>query len=157
MPVMESIAPDLAATNAAIARSFLELLEAEDLDGALVLLDEDVEYINVSLPTVHGRRGVDRLFRPLLGRFEVRDGHITVWRDSFDWMNMMIGLVRGVLGVVLPFACRTWPTGHAARPTSAVGANACCEQRWSRTSRHRSRRQGRLVETLEQVSISLYG
>lgn len=152
---METVAPDLAVANTAIARNFLESLQAEDLDGALAFLDENVEYVNVSLPTVHGRRGVEKLFRPLLGRcgfrvyfqsigtdendpgvvltertdalilgpvtiqfwvwgrFEVRDVQITVWRDSFDWMNMTVGLVRGILGVVLPFARRTWPSARA--------------------------------------------
>lgn len=44
------------------------------------------------------------------GRFEVRDGRITVWRDSFDWGNVTNGLIRGLLGVVFPFAQRKWPT-----------------------------------------------
>ncbi len=36
------------------------------------------------------------------GRFEVRDGQITVWRDSFDWLNFTIGIARGLLGVFVP-------------------------------------------------------
>lgn len=36
------------------------------------------------------------------GRFEVRDGRITVWRDYFDWANVAAGLARGLVGVVLP-------------------------------------------------------
>lgn len=36
------------------------------------------------------------------GRFEVRDGKITVWRDYFDWANVTGGLLRGVVGVALP-------------------------------------------------------
>jgi len=33
------------------------------------------------------------------GRFEVRDGKITVWRDSFDWGDMLVSLIRAVAGV----------------------------------------------------------
>lgn len=48
------------------------------------------------------------------GRFEVRDGRITVWRDSFDWGNVTNGLIRGLIGVVFPFVQRTWPTDETA-------------------------------------------
>ena len=145
-------APIPTVSASAISREFLELLEAEHLDEALALLDEHVVYTNVSLPTVTGRGGVERLFRPLIGRigfrvhfhaigtdvnepgvvltertdalifgpvhlqfwvygrFEVRDGRITLWRDSFDWGDMIVGLIRGVIGLALPRARRTWPT-----------------------------------------------
>jgi len=36
------------------------------------------------------------------GRFEVRDGRITLWRDSFDYLDLLRGLLRGVVGAVLP-------------------------------------------------------
>lgn len=36
------------------------------------------------------------------GRFEVRDGLITVWRDYFDNFDVLRGVGRGLLGVVLP-------------------------------------------------------
>lgn len=36
------------------------------------------------------------------GRFEVRDGHITVWRDYFDWFDIFKGQVRGLLALALP-------------------------------------------------------
>ncbi len=141
------------ASGTAIAREFLEALQAEELDRALALLHENVVYTNVSLPTVRGRRSVARLFRPMLGRwgfrvhfhaigcdesdpgvvltertdglvfgpvaiqfwvygrFEVREGKITLWRDSFDWQDVLVGMVRGVVGAVLPFARRKWPEG----------------------------------------------
>lgn len=142
-------APPLAGqAGEVIVREFLDALAREDLDAALALLDDDVAYTNVSLPTIHGRRAVDRLFRPLLGRagfkvhfhsvmseggtvltertdalllgpvhwqfwvygrFEVRNGRITVWRDSFDWLDMNVGLVRGLLGAVVPGLRRRWP------------------------------------------------
>jgi limonene-1,2-epoxide hydrolase len=36
------------------------------------------------------------------GRFEVRDGRITLWRDSFDYVDLFRSFVRGVAGVVVP-------------------------------------------------------
>jgi limonene-1,2-epoxide hydrolase len=139
-------------TPVAITRDFLESLQAEDLDHALTLLDDDVVYTNVSLPTVRGRDSVERIFRPTLGRlgfrvhfhavgsdvtdpgvvltertdalilgpviiqfwvygrFEVRDGRITLWRDTFDWRDYLMGTVRGVVGVAVPFVRRRWPS-----------------------------------------------
>jgi limonene-1,2-epoxide hydrolase len=38
-------------------------LQAQDIDGALAFLDDDVAWINVSLPTVRGRRAVEQIFR----------------------------------------------------------------------------------------------
>ena len=63
-----------------VVANFLEALQRSDLDAALALVAEDLIYINVSLPTIHGRRGLDRVFRPLFkpGRagFAVRMHHI---------------------------------------------------------------------------------
>jgi limonene-1,2-epoxide hydrolase len=132
-----------------VVKDFLLALEANDLDRALALLADDVEYTNVSLPTIRGRARIDRLFRPLqriggtfrvhfhtiaidgstvltertdalglgpveqrfwvYGRFEVEDGLITVWRDSFDWYDLVISLVRAVAGAVVPSLNRRWP------------------------------------------------
>jgi limonene-1,2-epoxide hydrolase len=49
-------------TPTAVVERFLELLAAADLDGALELVAADIEYENVSLPTVHGRERMRRLF-----------------------------------------------------------------------------------------------
>lgn len=43
------------------------------------------------------------------GRFEVLDGRITVWRDSFDWADLAIGLARGLAGALIPALNRRWP------------------------------------------------
>jgi limonene-1,2-epoxide hydrolase len=51
-----------AATPTAVVERFLELLAAADLDAAMKLAAPDVEYENVSLPTVHGRERMRRLF-----------------------------------------------------------------------------------------------
>jgi limonene-1,2-epoxide hydrolase len=136
--------------NEQIVRDFLGALEAKDIGAAAALLAGDVEYTNVSLPTIRGRRGVERAMRLALermgggfrvhytnvatsgnvvltertdelrfgpvaqrfwvyGRFEVEDGLITVWRDSFDWRDLTVGLVRGLVGAVVPGLNRRWP------------------------------------------------
>jgi limonene-1,2-epoxide hydrolase len=139
---------------AEVVKAFLLALQADELDRALELLDENVVWINVTLPTIRGRRGVERLFRfaneklPggfrvhfyaiasdgntvltdrfdelimgrvrqrvwVCGRFEVTDGKITLWRDSFDWVDVLIGLVRGLAGAVAPALNRRWPGDSA--------------------------------------------
>jgi limonene-1,2-epoxide hydrolase len=52
---------------AQVVERFLDLLSTEDIDGASELLAEGVEYVNVGLPTVHGRERVRRLLRATLG------------------------------------------------------------------------------------------
>lgn len=42
---------------------FLDLLRSADIDGAIQLLAPDIEYTNVSLPTMRGRERVRRFFR----------------------------------------------------------------------------------------------
>jgi len=51
-----------ATTPTAVVERFLGLLAAADLDGAMELVAPDVVYENVSLPTVHGRERMRRLF-----------------------------------------------------------------------------------------------
>ena len=135
---------------AEVVKSFLLGLQAGELDQALELLDENVTWINVTLPTIRGRRAAERVFRTLMeklpggfrvhfhaiaaegntvltdrtdelifgrvrqrvwvcGRFEVNDGKITLWRDSFDWIDVLIGLVRGLAGAAVPALNRRWP------------------------------------------------
>jgi limonene-1,2-epoxide hydrolase len=36
------------------------------------------------------------------GVFEVHDGVITLWRDYFDWQDVTIASLRGLLGTVIP-------------------------------------------------------
>jgi limonene-1,2-epoxide hydrolase len=133
-----------------IVIGFLRALAHNDLDAALDLVADDLEYINVSLPTIHGRAALERLARPLLrpgrmgfnvhvnhvasegdvvltdridelsfrrfaacfwvyGRFVVRDGKIVVWRDSFDWLDVTIGNLRALFGLIAPSLNRTLP------------------------------------------------
>ena len=58
-----------------------------------VVLNERTDVINV---------GPVRAQFWVCGRFEVRDGLITVWRDYFDNLDVMRGVVRGLLGAVVP-------------------------------------------------------
>jgi limonene-1,2-epoxide hydrolase len=46
------------------------------------------------------------------GRFELRDGKITVWRDSFDWLDILVSLARAAAGVLSPGLNRPWPGGE---------------------------------------------
>jgi limonene-1,2-epoxide hydrolase len=44
------------------------------------------------------------------GRFVVdADGKITLWRDSFDWLDVTIGNMRGLAGLVSPSLNRRMP------------------------------------------------
>jgi limonene-1,2-epoxide hydrolase len=43
------------------------------------------------------------------GRFEIRDGKIAVWRDSFDWLDILVSLVRAAAGAISPGLNRPWP------------------------------------------------
>ncbi len=36
------------------------------------------------------------------GRFDVQDGRITLWRDSFDYADLLRAFVRGLIGAVVP-------------------------------------------------------
>jgi limonene-1,2-epoxide hydrolase len=43
------------------------------------------------------------------GRFVVRDGRIAVWRDSFDWLDVTVGNLRGLAGMAMPALNRKMP------------------------------------------------
>jgi limonene-1,2-epoxide hydrolase len=43
------------------------------------------------------------------GRFEVREGRITVWRDYFDYYDMTKALIRGVAALAVPSIQRPLP------------------------------------------------
>jgi limonene-1,2-epoxide hydrolase len=140
----------------AVVEAFLAALAASDAEAASALLDDDVVYVNVGLPTVRGRAQVDKalhlLDRPgsgfevylhavsadgqavltertdviligrlriqfwVWGRFDVRDGRITLWRDSFDFLDVLRGTVRGAVGIVAPGLRPAPPRGADAAP-----------------------------------------
>lgn len=44
------------------------------------------------------------------GRFEIENGRIKLWRDSFDWLDILSSLMRGLAGAVSPTLNRHWPS-----------------------------------------------
>lgn len=148
VPLMDAATATAPVNQAETVKDFLRRLEARDLDAGMALLTEDAIWINLTLPTVRGRRRIDRVIRALVkrgqfrahfhhvathgdvvltertdelavgpfkqrfwvyGRFELRDGRIAVWRDSFDWLDIAVSLARAAAGVVAPGLNRPWP------------------------------------------------
>jgi len=68
-------------------------------DGDVVLTDR-VDELNFG-------RFASRFW--VYGRFVVRDGQISVWRDSFDWIDVTVGSLRGLAGLVAPALNRRMP------------------------------------------------
>lgn len=131
-----------ATSPAAVVEAFLKAMQEEDIEAAMALVDDDIAYTNVSLPTLHGKGRMEKflagLDRPQLGfevyihamstegstvltertdvlifgsvrvqlwvcgRFDVNDGRITIWRDYFDWFALTKGVLRGLVGAVVP-------------------------------------------------------
>lgn len=50
------------------------------------------------------------------GRFDVVDGLITLWRDSFDYVDVLRGSLRGLAALVLPSVAPAAPCGPDAVP-----------------------------------------
>ena len=49
------------------------------------------------------------------GRFDVRDGQITLWRDAFDFLDCTRAALRGLLGALVP-ALRPGPPATSGPP-----------------------------------------
>ncbi len=66
--------------NAHTVEVFLSALQAEDLDTASAVLDDNLVYENVGFPTIRGRARTVKLFRRLQGKgkFEVKTHRIAV-------------------------------------------------------------------------------
>jgi limonene-1,2-epoxide hydrolase len=52
----------------------------------------------------------------VMGRFDVHDGRITLWRDGFDQWDILKAFVRGLVGIVVPVARPTPPSGPDDAP-----------------------------------------
>lgn len=52
----------------------------------------------------------------VVGRFDVHDGRITLWRDAFDFVDLLRGLARGVAALVVPAWRPAPPSGPDAPP-----------------------------------------
>jgi limonene-1,2-epoxide hydrolase len=50
------------------------------------------------------------------GRFDVHDGKITLWRDAFDYVDILRGTVRGLVGLLRPELNPKAPEGLDAPP-----------------------------------------
>jgi limonene-1,2-epoxide hydrolase len=55
------------------------------------------------------------------GRFDVVDGMITLWRDSFDYFDILRSAVRGVAAMAVPGLTPAPPTGPNALPGRRSG------------------------------------
>jgi len=66
--------------KAHVVEVLLSSLQAQDADGAAAVLDENLVYQNVGVPTIHGRARAVKLFRAMEGRlgFEVKIHRIAV-------------------------------------------------------------------------------
>jgi limonene-1,2-epoxide hydrolase len=67
-------------TPTLVVERFLDLLGSADLDGAIQLLAPDIEYTNVSLPTMRGR---ERVRRFLLAGYD-RGGGFEVYMHAIS-------------------------------------------------------------------------
>ena len=137
-----------------VVEAFLASLADSDVERSAALIDDDIDYVNVGLPAVHGRDEMAKVFallaRPgagfevylhaisadgpvvltertdvilvgglriqfwVWGRFDVHDGKITLWRDSFDFVDVLKGTVRGLAGMVVPGLRPRPPSGSDA-------------------------------------------
>ena len=75
-------------------------LHSISVDGAVVLTERTDVLLLGSL----------RIQFWVWGRFDVHDGRITLWRDSFDFLDITKGLVRGLLAIAIP-SLRPEPPG----------------------------------------------
>lgn len=78
--------------------------------------------ISADGPTVLTERTDVLVFGPVrlqfwvTGRFDVRDGQITLWRDSFDYLDLFRSVARGLAGAVLPALRPSAPTSADVAP-----------------------------------------
>lgn len=86
-----------------------------------------VHAISAGGPTVLTERTDVLKFRRLriqfwvVGRFDVRDGQIVLWRDYTDHMTFIAAIVRGVIGTVFPVARAKRPAGERESADSGGG------------------------------------
>lgn len=81
-------------------------LHAISADGPVVLT-ERTDVIQL---------GPVRLQFWVMGRFDVHDGRITLWRDGFDLADMAKATVRGLIGAVVPALRPSAPVDLSAAP-----------------------------------------
>ena len=139
-----------------VVEAFLAALADKDTETASALIDDDILYVNVGLPSVRGREEMQTVFALLdsedaaievylhaisadggtvltertdvlvarglraqfwvWGRFDVHDGRIVLWRDSFDFLDVVRGTVRGLLAMAIPSLAPAVPAGRDIPP-----------------------------------------
>ena len=122
----ELLSDDVAYTNVSLptihgrrrVRGVLKVL----LDRPAVGLEVHVHALAADGPVVLTERTDAMTLGPLrvqcwvYGRFEVHEGQIGVWRDSFDWLNALAAVARGLLGVAVPRLRARPPRAADVRP-----------------------------------------
>jgi limonene-1,2-epoxide hydrolase len=116
---LDLVADDLAYTNVSLptvhGKDRLELLARPVMRPDRVVFRAYLHHVAVDGDVVLTDRVDELKFRRfasrfwVYGRFVVRDGKIVVWRDSFDWLDVTIGNLRGLLGLVAPALNRRMP------------------------------------------------
>lgn len=113
MPEMVSHSAETNGSAAPVAvdlvRRFLLLLEDGHIDTAMELLDEDVEYINVSLPTIRGR---ERTRRALGGAFSRPGAGFEVYFHAISAEGSTVLTERTDVIVFGPVRIQLWVCGR---------------------------------------------
>ncbi len=103
----DSTAVDTATQQVTVVDDFLRALADGDLDSAAALLDDDLLYQNVGLPSIRGGRRTIAIFRRALnvGRFDV-----VVHRSTGDGKGTVLNERTDLLAVG-PFVLTFWVCG----------------------------------------------
>jgi limonene-1,2-epoxide hydrolase len=89
-------------TAAETVDAFIAAIEAKDLDAALALVDDDVEYDNVPMGKVHGPDEVRRALGPMIAAAstiewivhrQAAEGHL-VFNERLDRFEMPFGWIE---------------------------------------------------------------
>jgi len=94
---------------AGVVTDFLKLLEVRDVDAACDLLADDVEYMNVSLPTIHGRERVRRIFTRMMAR---RSAGFEVYFHNVAVDGTSVLTERTDVLIFGPVRVQIWVWGH---------------------------------------------
>ena len=118
---LELVTEDLVYTNVSLptvhGRDRLELLARPIIREDRVGFTAYLHHVATAGDVVLTDRTDELTFRRfaarfwVYGRFVVRDEKIAVWRDSFDWLDVTVGNLRGLLGLVAPALNRRMPEG----------------------------------------------
>ena len=91
-----------------VVEAFLQALSVPDLDKALELVDEDLVYVNVGLPTVYGRARLAKLFKGL----ERPDGAFEVYLHAISADGPVVLTERTDVIVIGKLRLQFWVAGR---------------------------------------------